>query len=265
MTSLFFPQLMSGALAQYPFRKTQFVRTVKNVLQDGSMILFSDSGGARLIWQLAYTDLSTTDLQALQAHFNACLGPFHGFTFIDPTENMLVFSSDLTNAAWQRSSLIQITSGTTDPEGASSGFTLTNTGQTNQEISQTFAVPANYQYCFSVYVTTAQASEITLIRGGATAHQTTTVPIGPSWTRVVSSGRLNDSGTSFTVALSLSAGEQVQLYGLQLEPQVAPSRYRPTSERGGVYSNAHWGVDQLPVIAEAPNLYSTSFSIETTI
>ncbi len=265
MTNLFFPQLMSGALAQYPIRKTQLVRTIKNVLQDGSIILFSDPGGARLVWQLSYTDLSTADSEALQAHFNACVGPFHAFTFIDPTDNMLVSSSDLTTAAWQISSLIHITSGTTDPEGGSAGFTATNTGQVSQEISQSLAVPADYQYSFSVYVMSAQVAEITLIRRGASASQSTTVPIGPSWTRIVSSGRLNDLGTILTVGFSLAAGQQVELYGVQLEPQTAPSRYRPTAQIGGVYPSAHWGVDQLTVTAEAPNLFSASFSIETTI
>jgi len=60
-------------------------------------------------------------------------------------------------------------------------------------------------------------------------------------------------------------GQQVTVYGLQLEAQLQPSRYRPTRGMGGVYSNAHWAVDELPVMAQAPNLFSTSFSIETNL
>lgn len=265
MTNLFYPQLESGALAQYPIRKTRLVRTIKNILQDGSMILFSDPGGARLAWQLSYLNLAGADSDALQAHFNACVGPFHAFTFIDPTDNMLTSSSDLSNGAWQTSSLIHLISGVTDPEGGANAFTATNTGQASQQISQTLEVPAGYQYCFSLYAMSAVASDLTLIRQGPSAQQSTTVGIGSTWTRVVSTGQLNDPGTNFTVAIDLAAGQQVSLYGIQLEAQVDPSRYRPTAQTGGVYPNTHWGVDQLTLTADAPNLFSTSFSIETAI
>jgi hypothetical protein len=264
MGNLYFPQLASGAIAQYPVRKLRLARTIKNVLPDGSMILYPDAGAGRLLWDLSYTNLSTADAAALQAHFNACVGSLHAFTFIDPTENMLLSSSDLRAAAWHNSSLIEVTPGAGDPDGGSAAFIVTNTGQGNQEISQALPVPANYQYCFSVYASSAQSSAITLIRRGS-SEQSTTVVVGPSWSRVVSSGRLDDPRTNFTVAISLGAGQQLQLYGVQLEAQIAPSRYRPTTQAGGVFSNAHWAIDQLTVIADAPNLFSTSFSIETAI
>lgn len=264
MTNLYYPQLASGAMAQYPIRKTRLARTIKNVLADGSVILFTDPNGGRLTWQLSYTELATADVQALSEHFNACAGPFRSFTFIDPTDNMLVSTSDLTGAAWNTSSLIRVDANIADPEGGAEALTATNTGQSNQEIAQTLPVPASYQYCFSAFVRSAQPSFIEVIRRGPSVEQSANLAIGPAWTRIISSGRLDDSGTGFTIALSLAAGEQVDLYGLQLEPQIAPSRYRPTGT-GGVYTNAHWAADQLIITADAPNLFSTSFNIETAI
>lgn len=265
MANLFFPQLPSGALAQYPIKKTRLVRTIKNVLADGNMILLPDPDGARVIWQMAYTDLSASDASVLQNHFSACVGSFHGFTFIDPTDNMLVSSSDLTATAWQMSSLIQLSSGLADPQGGTAAFTAVNGGQVSQLISQTLIVPAGFQYCFSLYATSAQPSELVLLRSGPATSQSTVVSVGSEWSRVISSGQLNDPGTSFTVALSLGPGQQVGLYGPQLEPQILPSRYRATAETGGVYPNAHWGMDQLAISADAPNLFSTAFSIETAL
>lgn len=265
MGTLFFPQLVSGALAQYPIRKTTLVRTIKNVLPDSSMVLSRDAGAAHRIWQLAYTGLEISDVQALQAHFSACSGPFHAFTFIDPTENMLAWSSDLSNASWQSVGMSHFAPGLADPDGGAAGVTVTNLGQAALQISQLLTVPANYQYCLSLYAMSAQGSEIVLTRSGSAAHETTAFAIGPSWTRLVSSGQLNDASTEFTVGITLAAGQQVGLYGIQLEPQVSPSRYRPTSRTGGIYSKAHWGVEQLTTMAEAPGLYSTSFSIETSI
>lgn len=265
MPNLFYPQLSSGAMAQYPIRKIRIARTIKNVLPDGSMILLSDADGARLLWELSYTDLSNSDIQALQAHFKACVGPFHGFTFIDPTDNMLVSSADLTNSPWLSSSLIRVSQGIADPVGGNGAFTLTNTGQSNLAITQILDVPSGYQYCFSIYALSAIPSAITLVRNGLTEQEETSVAIGPNWTRATSSGRLNDSGVGLTIGITLSPGQQVQVYGPQLEAQVAPSRYRPTAQTGGVYANAHWAVDQLSVTASAPDLYSTAFSIETAV
>lgn len=274
MSSLFFPQLSSGALAQYPIKKTRVVRTIKNLLQDGSVLASSDPGGAHLIWQMAYLELDLADLAALQATFSACVGPYHAFTFIDPTDNMLASSSNITQSsvptstgsilAWQNSTLIGIQSGIADPFGGTAAFTVTNNGQAAQEISQTLTIPANYQYCFSIYATASISSELVLVRQGTLPDQgSMTFSVGPGWNRLISSGRLNDSGTSFTAAISLAPGQQVSIYGPQLEAQISPSRYRATSGAGGVYPNAHWGMDQLPITAVAPNLFSTSFTIET--
>jgi hypothetical protein len=265
MANLFFPQLTSGALAQFPIRKVRLARTVKNVLPDGSMILYSDPNGAQLLWQLSYTELSDIDVQALQAHFSACVGPFHAFTFIDPTDNMLVSSSDMTASPWQIASLIQVTTGAADPTGGTAAFTVSNTGQANQQITQSLQVPSGYQYCFSIYATSSNPSAITMARQGPVAQEQTSVSIGPAWTRVVSSGVLSDSGVGFTIGISLEPGQQVQLYGPQLEAQLVPSRYRPTAQAGGVYANAHWASDQLAFTAEAPSLSSTAFTIETAL
>jgi len=265
MANLFYPQLTSGALSQYPIRKVRLARTVKNILPDGSMILYSDPGAAQLIWQLAYTELSDTDVQALEAHFSACLGPFHAFTFIDPTDNMLVSSSDIVAAPWQVPTLIHVAAGAADPTGGTGAFTVTNTGQVYQKLSQSLEVPSGYQYCFSIYAMSGNPAALTIIRQGAAAQEDASVSIGPSWTRIVSTGKLNDSGLGFTIAIALAPGQQVQLFGPQLEAQLAPSRYRATAQVGGVYAAAHWGTDQLSITANAPNLSSTAFTIETAL
>jgi hypothetical protein len=268
MGELFFPQLASGALAQYPIQKTRVVPTIKNVLLDGSMVLASEMNfnphAARLVFQLGYADLDTTDMQALQAHFGACVGPLRAFTFIDPTDNMLTWSSDLTAAPWQRGA-IEVIPGAVDPDGGEGGFVLTNVSQASQEIVQTLAVPAHYQYCLSAYIASTQAGSVALTRSATSASHSTVAPVGPSWTRVTSSGRLNDGGAKFTAGVILMPGQQVTIYGLQLEAQLLPSRYRATGAAGGIYTHAHWAVDELSIVAHAPNLFSTSFSIETNL
>lgn len=265
MANLFFPQLTSGALVQYPIRKTRLVRTIQNIMPSGDMVLFSDTNGGHLVWELEYTDLSPQDTNALQSLFQSCAGPLRGFTFIDPTDNMLAYSADLTGSAWQISSLIHLASGIADPNGGTAGFSITNSGQTNQEIAQTLTVPAGYQYCFSLYARSDQASTLQLMRRGSEAQASSAFAVGPMWNRMVFAGRLNDPGATFSAVVSLAPGQRVYIYGIQLEAQLAPSRYRATTKTSGVYANAHWATEQFNIAAEGPNLFSALLSIETAI
>jgi hypothetical protein len=262
MAELFYPQLTSGALAQYPLRKTRVMRTIKNILPDGSMILLPDFGAKRTFWQLQYSNLSLADVQLLQSHFTACKGPLNAFTFIDPTGNMLVSSSDLTTAAWQQSSLIKIQTGVVDPFSGVAAQMITNKGQNAQEVAQELEVPANYQYCFSLYAAAVQQTTLTLFQRGPNSQQSKQVILSSGWNRLVLSGRLSDGGSNFTVGISLEAGSQAKIFGTQLEAQFSPSRYQPTSSAGGVYANAHWAMEQFQITAEDVNSYSTTVSID---
>lgn len=262
MAELFYPQLTSGALAQYPLRKTRVTRTIKNLLPDGSMVLLPDSGAQRTFWQLQYSYLSLVDVQLLQSHFTACKGPFSAFTFIDPTGNMLVSSTDVTSTAWQKSSLLHIQTGIVDPFGGMAAQMLTNDGQNTQELMQVLEVPVNYQYCFSLYAAAVQQTTLSLFRRGPNSQQSKQVILTSAWNRIILSGRSNDSGSSLSAGIGLEAGAQVKIFGMQLETQLSPSRYQPTTTVGGVYANAHWITEQLQITAEDVNSYSTTVSIE---
>jgi hypothetical protein len=265
MANLAFPQLSSGALVQYPIRKSTMVRTIKNIMADGSMLVTADPGAAQLVWTLTYVDLSTSDLDAIQTHFTACAGPLRGFTFLDPTDNLLLYSADLTGASWAVPSGIQIETGLPDPLGGSSGFGVTNAGSAPQLIVQTVAAPVNYQYCFSVYAASAYGGVFSLTRSSVNDQQTNTYTLTPKWARLCSSGSLNDSGIGISLAITVAPGQSLLLFGPQLEPQVAPSRFRPTYSNSGLYLNAHWAIPELVFTADAPNLFSTSFTIETSV
>lgn len=265
MADLYFPQISAGAGAQYPISKSRLIRSLKNVLPDGTMLVAADPGSGRLYWQLSYVDLGADEINALQAHFKACLGRVRAFSFIDPTDNMLVASADFTASAWNVPTSISLNPGVADPAGGLSAFTIINHSGASAEVIQTLNVPAHYQYCFSIYAQSTQAGQLTLSRRGLTEEQASGCNIGSAWGRLVTSGKLSDSGTQFSAVVSLAPGQTITLYGPQVEAQISPSRYRPTFQTGGVYPNAHWNVDELIVNTEAPNLFSTSFSIETSL
>ena len=265
MANLFFPQLSTGAIAQFPFGKIRSVRTVENALPDGSLLVSPDSTSSRITWNLHFNELLPSEMLELQEFYSACIGPFSAFTFIDPADNMLISSSDLTNSAWNLSLSLKVTPGLTDPFGGTTAFAVTNTGQTAATVTQTIAVPANYQYCFSVYLLGLNDSDVTLSMTGSTASASQSFGSESAWSRIVLPGRLNDSGTTLTAVIQLQPGQSVQLFGPQLEPQASPSSYRATTSQGGVYTASHWSSNQLAFSANGPNSFATSFAIESVL
>ena len=266
MANLIFPQLSSGALAQYPIKKTSRIRTIKNILADGSMLVAQDQGAGQLVWTLSYVALQPPDVAALQAHFEACGGPLRAFTFLDPTDNLLTNSADLTKLPWLSPTTVIIESGMPDATGGTGAFHVTNGGSAPQQITQTLpAAPVGFQYCFSVYAASTSGGTCSLVRSSAFAQQTTVCPVGPLWSRISSIGILNDTGIGLSVGIDLAPGQSLSLFGPQLEAQFAPSRFRPTYSTAGVYTGAHWAAGELIFTADAPNLFSTSFSIETSV
>jgi hypothetical protein len=264
MADLLFPELSSGALVQYPVRKGAVIRTIQNALPDGSMLVSPDAGASKLVWQLSYIELPLADVTMLQSYFDACRGRLRGFTFIDPTDNLLTQSADITQLPWVIPAGMTINSGLPDPLGGNNAFTITNTTSASQDIAQALPVAANYQYCFSIYATAVDAAMCSLVRS-STSAQIDTSAIGPGWSRLQSSGRLNDAGANLTVAIRLPAGQTLSLFGPQLDAQITPSRFRPTYSNGGIHANAHWAVDELVFNADGPNLFSTTFAIEASI
>jgi hypothetical protein len=252
-------------MVQYPIKKMRLHRTIQNVMPDGSTIVLADPPATKLIWDLRFDDLSTGDINALQTFFQSCCGPYRAFTFIDPTDNMFAASADLTASSWLKDPGIQITANASDPAGGSQAFVVTNTASSPQSISQVLTVPSGYQYCLSLFASTAQATNIELFRRGAAESATDDFQITPNWTRIISSGQFSDGGTQLTAGVTLAAGQQVTLFGLQLEPQIQPTRYRATLANGGVYSSAHWASSSLAIVATAPGLFSAALEIQTNV
>ena len=66
---LYFPQLLSGAAAQYPFSKLRISRTILARLPGGATSKLSDPGGARVRWRLNFQGLTDAERAKLQRFF----------------------------------------------------------------------------------------------------------------------------------------------------------------------------------------------------
>src|ERR1700758_3728629 len=106
-----FPQLTTGALAQFPVTRSNRLRTVVNTMADGSVVKLADPAGAITEWQLQYSALSDTEAAALQQFFSSMEGSLNVFTFLDPTANLLAWSDQLTDDVWTADPFIGLTGG----------------------------------------------------------------------------------------------------------------------------------------------------------
>jgi hypothetical protein len=143
---LVFPQLTTGALAQFPVRKLRQKRTVTNTLGDMTMVKLADPQGETTEWRLEYTGLSDAEVMNLQQFYLAAEGRLNIFTFLDPMANLFAWSDQLNNGAWTTDPFLALTGGITDAAGGSNAWTLSNSGGAPQTITQTINAPGGYTY-----------------------------------------------------------------------------------------------------------------------
>jgi hypothetical protein len=239
---LVFPQLTSGGNFQYPLRRAGEVRTVVNDLEDGTRVKFQDIGDSRVHWILPLASLTNSEWAAVEQLYVTSEGALATFTLLDPASNLLSWSEDLSQTVWVKDPLIQLGSGVADPFGGAGAWTLTNSGQAAQQVSQTLAAPAAFEYAFSVYV--KGAGTIDLVRAG----HAQTFSLGDHWTRVVTAGT-SAAADSLQIAMKLDPGASAQVFGPQLEAQPAAGPYRRSLAQSGVYSKVRFDTQSLDVTA----------------
>src|SRR5260370_3026181 len=112
---LYFPQLSTGAVAQYPIQKRRLLRTVVNETLGGATVKLADPNASAVEWTLDFQTLSDNERDSLAQLFGAVEGQLSDFTFLDPTDNLLCWREKLDEAVWERNSSRQITAANTAP------------------------------------------------------------------------------------------------------------------------------------------------------
>jgi hypothetical protein len=253
---LVYPQLTSGALAQFPVQRQRRLRTVINKLADSSTIKLADPHGAITEWRLAYSGLSDAELFALQQFFISTEGSLNVFTFLDPTANLFAWSDHLDNDAWTVGPYLSLTAAVSDPLGGTNGWQVSNSGDGPQSLSQTLSAPGGYQYTLSAYVQSSSPTHVTLLSGANRADRVSRA----GWQRLVFSTRGDATSESVQFGLEVPAKASIGVYGLQVEPQPAASMYKPATT-GGVYENAYFRDDILLATTVDVNRHAVTVNI----
>lgn len=253
---LYFPQLATGATAQFPLIRRKKTRTVVNRLEDGREIRMADGEGGGTEWELTLVGLSDAERQAIEELFRATEGRARTFTFADPAANLLRWSEDLGAAEWTRGPLLSLTSGVQDPAGTFRATKITNAGQAAQRIVQTLDVPGDLWYCLSATVRCAGEGQIGLVRGDCTDWHSA----GTAWQRISATGNRAGNGDEIAFGIELPAGVTADVFGLQVEAQPEASGYKPTSGETRVH-RVRFGEDRLQFVADGPGSYTTKLRL----
>ena len=251
----FYPQIGPGTVTQFPIGRTRKWRVITSVLESGEQIVLPDMAAGQIEWGLSYVDLSDAETALVSGLFTASQGGFASFTFIDPLANLLGWSEDLSQAGWQ-AGLLTTASGIADPLGTERAWAVSNGSAGAQQLAQTLGVSGDYVACFSAFVRSNAAGSITMVRDGTQ----TVAAIGPQWARVYLSGTGTAGAAQSTFAISITAGQTVDVFGMQVEVQPYPSLYRVTGSALGIYQKTYFENDELSVTATGVGL--SSFSIK---
>lgn len=232
----YFPQLESGAMGQYPLRRVRRLRTVRNQMADGREVRLADAAAIVTEWRLEAAWLTDGELERLAAFFEAVEGRLHTFTFLDPADNLLRWSEDLEESVWEKGPLVTVAGGVADPFGGMRGWRVAN-----GSLAQRLMVPEWFYYTVSVYARCDGGGVLRLLRGSQSAQRRLT----PEWKRLSFASQSDGTAESVRFGVETEPGAAVEIYGLQVEPQIAASAYKRTGQRGGVYPNARLAEDRL--------------------
>jgi hypothetical protein len=253
----FYPQTSNGSVCQFPIEKTLQYRTITNSMEDGSRIVLQDANSSAIRWTLNYSGLTDTELASYQSFFASMSGRLQNFTFFDPSGNLLTWSEDFSQTAWQKSTFLQCQTGITDPLGTQRATSVTNSGSGDLALAQSVSVPGSYLCCFSFFAQSPNQTSIALTRGSFSQS----FPVSNVWQRVFLSTTTSDGENTSTFGVTIPAGSQLNLFGMQVEPQAQPSTYVQTLDRSGVYQSTRFDSDSLPFKSDAPNSNSCEITL----
>ena len=254
-----FPQLATGATAQFRFEKQVDGRAILNRAMDASTYAAADPAGRRVKWGLEFVGLTESEFGALEGLFEACEGRLGAFTFLDPAANLLGWTEDLGAAAWDKDALLSVAAGSAGPAGE--GFLLTNAAPGWGELWQTVEGPANFSYSFAVWVRGSGMVRLRRFAGAESAELE--FALTASWRRVELNGALAGSGVSVSFAIGVPSGGMVEAAGPQVDAQLVAGEYRKSLGRGGVFQAARFAQDTLEARVEAPDWIDARVTIES--
>jgi hypothetical protein len=192
-----------------------------NVTRAG-VATYIDSNG---VLQLASADTQRVDYSA----------GVSGLLVEESRTNVLTYSEDFSNAAWNINTTMGVASGASDPWGGSTAFTLTANGATSV-FGRVHTGTAGIAYSGSIWIRRKTGSGTINLRIGDNSNINITSQISSNWARVSGTATPSTTTVRYFVVVETS-GDEIEIWGAQLEAGAFPTSYIPT-EATAVTRNA---------------------------
>jgi len=235
-----FPQLSTGAPAQFPIRRERRFRTLGEPLADGSEIRVSDVDFEERMWELSLADLDDSEWQDVADLLVAVEGRLQTFVFLEPGSNLLAWSEDFDESAWQTSG-VTLVGGSADPLGGSAAVQVSGAG----EFWQAIVGPAAFRYVASAWVRSSVGGVELKITDGVSTEVAVAVDSSGQWRRYEVTSGFASASEEVRWLVSKPSGAAIDVFGPQLEAQISASAYKRTQQQAGAYSNARFDQDAL--------------------
>ena len=261
---LFYPQLQTGNVAQFPLKKHLRLRTVENQLMDGSRVIQRGLQPLATEWELRYNGLSDIERIAIEQFHSQTEGRLQSFTFLDPTSNLLRWSEDLSKTVWTRDAGLAVTGGIASPGGGVRASRLTNNTAIAQKIKQTVSASGSFTYCLSVKARATQPSTFFLFIGEGSSRITKELVAETGWRLYWVTGNFQSSAETLEFGVETSAGQSLEIFGMQAGPQPGPGDYVRTGATSGVNSGVRFTDDRLSITTSGPDDTAMTVRLTTT-
>jgi hypothetical protein len=257
---IFFPQLATEALVQYPLRKRVLRPAIRNILADGTSIEIPDFRANQTFWRLQYSGLSDAERAVIESFLDEVRGRLKTFVFVEPCTNLLRWSDRPGEAPWVADPLIQVAESGEVLSG-SKVHRIVNSAQSTQLLKQVVATPGNYRYCFSLDLRAMAPSvvEIKISSGGASVGMQ--IVTAAHWRKHVLTGVPGGQMSSVQCEIHVPAGAILDIARLQLEVASAPSAYQKTTSRGHIYAVSRLQQDQVHFRTEGVDNHALTLEI----
>jgi hypothetical protein len=231
-------------VAQFPFQRRIGFRTLLNGAEDGSEISAADPDFEERVWLLPASELSDEEWQDIEDLFVQSEGRLLSFLFLEPGANLLSWSEQLDDAAWDRDAGFSVLDGQDDPLGGTGAVRITSAGGAGS-VTQTLNIPASFRYAGSIWARTTQSGA--LLQVDDSSSQLVQAPFDSSnqWRRYSVGYNLTSAAETVAFRIVLPASATVDVFGPQIEAQASPSAYKKTLDQAGVYPNARFDHDTL--------------------
>jgi hypothetical protein len=239
-----FPQLSSGAMAQFPFLRRTGFRTLVNRAADGAEIRASDVDFEERVWMLSANELSDQEWQDIEDLFVQVEGRLQSFLFLEPGANLLSWPETLSDAVWNKGAGFSVLDGQADPLGGLGAVRITSGGAAGS-VTQTLNIPASFRYAGSVWARTAQSGALLQVDDSTSQVVQAAFDTSNQWRRYSVGYNLASAAEFVAFRIVLPASATVDVFGPQLEAQASPSAYKRTLDQAGVYPNARFDQDVL--------------------